>query len=217
MDQILVYGDSLTWGIIPDTRERLPFNQRWPGVLEAQLLAADRQVRIIEDCLNGRRTAWDDPFKPGRNGLVGLGQRVEVNSPLALVIVMLGTNDFQSSHQNEAWHSAQGLAAIIREIRSAPLEPGMSVPRILIVAPPLIEAPKGSIALKFSRAEIRCVGMVDAYRRIAVEEDCSFFDSGTVTPASVVDGIHLDIDQHESLGKALVSHVVELLHAREQA
>ncbi|MCA9195372.1 MAG: hypothetical protein KDB03_26555 [Planctomycetales bacterium] len=37
MDQILVYGDSLSWGIIPGTRERLPFSKRWPGVLEAEL------------------------------------------------------------------------------------------------------------------------------------------------------------------------------------
>jgi len=36
--QILVYADSLSWGIIPATRERLPFAQRWPGVLEGALL-----------------------------------------------------------------------------------------------------------------------------------------------------------------------------------
>jgi hypothetical protein len=36
--------------------------------------------------------------KPGRNGLIGLEQRIEVNSPLALVSIMLGTNDFQTGH-----------------------------------------------------------------------------------------------------------------------
>ena len=99
MKQILVYGDSLTWGIIPGTRRRLPFTQRWPAVLEAGLFEAGHPVRVIEDCLNGRRTVWDDPFKPGRNGLAGIEQRIEVNSPLSLVILMLGTNDFQSMHQ----------------------------------------------------------------------------------------------------------------------
>jgi lysophospholipase L1-like esterase len=68
MHQILVYADSLTWGIIPDTRQRLPFLARWPGVVEAELLKLGHAVRIIEDCLNGRRTAWEDPVKPGRNG-----------------------------------------------------------------------------------------------------------------------------------------------------
>ena len=86
MIQILVYGDSLTWGIVPNTRRRLPFAERWPGVFEGALRDAGHSVRVIEDCLNGRRTVWDDPFKPGRNGLVGLAQRIEVNSPLALVV-----------------------------------------------------------------------------------------------------------------------------------
>ena len=46
---------------------------------------------MIEDCLNGRRTAFEDPSKPGRNGRVGLEQRIEIHSPLSLVILMLGT------------------------------------------------------------------------------------------------------------------------------
>src|SRR5947207_1726959 len=93
MDHILIYGDSLTWGIIPGTRQRLVFERRWPRVLERELIQLGSDARVIEDCLNGRRTVWDDPFKPGRNGLLGLEQRIEVNSPLSLVIVMLGTND----------------------------------------------------------------------------------------------------------------------------
>jgi lysophospholipase L1-like esterase len=217
MEHILVYGDSLTWGIIPNTRRRLPHEQRWPGVMETQLVAAGRSVRVIEDCLNGRRTAWDDPFKPGRSGLQGIGQRIEVNTPLALVIVMLGTNDFQSSHQNDAWHSAQGLGAIVRAIRAAPIEPGMLVPPILIVAPPAIQLPKGTIAPKFSGSEMRCAGMAEAYRRIAEEEGCAYFDAGSVTTSSVVDGIHLDADQHERLGQALARHVAVLLSNVESA
>jgi hypothetical protein len=86
MLQILVYGDSLSWGIIPNTRRRLGFAERWPGVMEGALVDAGHHVRVIEDCLNGRRTDWNDPFKPGRNGLDGVEQRIEINSPLELVI-----------------------------------------------------------------------------------------------------------------------------------
>jgi len=114
MLQVLVYSDSLTWGIIPNTRARLPFDERWPGVLENKLKDPGKRVRIIEDCLNGRRTVWDDPFKPGRNGLHGLAQRIEMHSPLSLVILMLGTNDFQFSHPyNNAWSAAQASADLV--------------------------------------------------------------------------------------------------------
>ena len=36
MKQILVYGDSLTWGIVPGTRRRLLFSQRWPAFSRAR-------------------------------------------------------------------------------------------------------------------------------------------------------------------------------------
>jgi lysophospholipase L1-like esterase len=208
MDQILVYSDSLTWGIIPDTRKRLRFDERWPGVLENKVNASGQRVRVIEDCLNGRRTVWEDPFKPGRNGRCGLAQRIEIHSPLSLVILMLGTNDFQFSHpSNNAWSAAQGMATLVNEVRQAPIEPGMPVPPILIVCPPKILSPRGSIAPKFRGAEHRCSGLADAYMHMASDLQCSFFDAQTVATASVVDGVHLDSDQHVKLGNALAEIV----------
>jgi len=211
MHQILVYADSLSWGIIPDTRERFKFDKRWPGVMEIELLKRDVSVRVIEDCLNGRRTVWEDPFKPGRNGIHGIEQRIEVNSPLSLVILCLGTNDFQSMHQYNVWHSAQGTAAIVGAIRRAPIEPGMPIPEIIIVAPPPPRTAKGLIAPKFEDAENKAVHLAPALRQVAEETGCAFFDAGTVTATSQVDGVHLDAGQHLTLGRAMAKEVSQLL------
>lgn len=211
MKQVLVYADSLSWGIVPNTRQRLPFDRRWPGVMENTLLSQGVPVRVIEDCLNGRRTVWDDPFKPGRNGLEGLAQRIEVNSPLGLVILMLGSNDFQSVHEFSAWHSAQGIATLIRTIRTAPIEPGMPVPEILVVAPPPFGRMSESTARKFAGAAEKSAGLAKAYAQVCREQDCSFFDAGTVTSTSAVDGVHLDQDQHARLGEVLAEKVAALL------
>jgi lysophospholipase L1-like esterase len=211
MQHILVYADSLSWGIIPTTRQRLAFDQRWPGVMEVALIASGLRVRVIEDCLNGRRTVWDDPFKPGRNGLAGLAQRVEIHSPLALVILMLGTNDFQSMHGYNAWHSSQGILALITAIRTAPVEPGMPVPPILVVAPPKIQTPKGPIAPKFEGAETKCFGLAAAYRNVCDEVNCHFFDSSVVISPSTADGVHLDAERHAVLGSELSRFVRPLL------
>src|SRR5580765_7813700 len=212
MHHILVYADSLSWGIIPGTRQRLVFERRWPRVFERELIQAGCDARVIEDCLNGRRTVWDDPFKPGRSGLTGLEQRIEVNSPLPLLILMLGTNDFQSVHQNAAWQSSQGVAALVRAIRRAPIEPGMPVPRVLVVAPPSIRTPAGEMAQKFAGGSEKGAGVGEAYRRVAAELDCAFFDAGQVIHTSEVDGVHLDADQHEVLGRELAPVVSSLLH-----
>jgi lysophospholipase L1-like esterase len=210
MHQILVYSDSLSWGIIPASRRRQPFEARWPGVMELALTRSGHSVRVIEDCLNGRRTVWDDPFKPGRNGLEGLAQRIEIHSPLALVLLMLGTNDFQSMHPHTAWHAAQGIAALVTAIRQAPIEPGMPVPPILVVAPPPIENPRGPIARKFTDAAAKSSGLAAAYAETAAEIGCHFFAAGNVTGASIVDGVHLDADQHLKLGLALADFIATL-------
>jgi len=213
MEQILVYSDSASWGVIPHTRRRLPFEQRWPGVLELTLNRGPApRFRVVEDCLNGRRTVWEDPFKDGRNGLLGLQQRIEINSPLALVIMMLGTNDFQATHQNEAWHSAQGMARLIQAVRSAPLEPGMPIPSILVVAPPSITVPSGPIAPKFEGAARKCVGLAGELRKVCEAAACRFFDAASVTTLSRAHGIHLDVEQHQVLAEALAGAVASLLN-----
>lgn len=203
MQSILVYADSLSWGIIPNTRQRLAFDARWPGVLEQRLIAQGQSVRVIENCLNGRRTVFEDPFKAGRNGLEGLATSIEMHSPLRLVILMLGSNDFQSMHPHHAWHAAQGMQRLIRTIRSAPIEPGMPMPPILVVAPPVIKHPCGTMQDKFKGAAEKSQGLVAALQKVCIEEACAFFDANQVVSCSPLDGIHLDASAHLQLGEAL--------------
>lgn len=203
MKHILVYSDSLSWGIIPNSRARLPFEKRWPGVFEDTLNEAGHNVRVIENCLNGRRTVWSDPFKEGRDGSQGLAQVIEMHSPLSLVVLLLGSNDFQCTHDNDAWLSAQGTAKLIQIIQAAPIEPGMPTPEIMIIAPPAIIEAKGSIAQKFKGSEKRCIGLAAALEDVANEHAVHYFNADSVTDASTVDGIHLDEDQHLLLGNAI--------------
>ncbi|CAE7346831.1 unnamed protein product [Symbiodinium natans] len=151
---VLVYADSLSWGI---------------------------SVVDWENCLNGRRTVWEDPFKPGRDGSQGLAQVIEYNSPLSLVVLCLGTNDFQCTHDHRAWLSAQGTAKLVQIIRQAPIEPGMPVPEILVVAPPKIREPQGPIRHKFHGAEHRDHGLAGELEKVASEQSVHFFDAETVT------------------------------------
>jgi lysophospholipase L1-like esterase len=179
--------------------------------MEKKLNDSGSSVRVIENCLNGRRTVWDDPFKEGRNGLVGLKECIEMSSPLTLVVLMLGINDFQSIHPHNAWHSAQGIAALVTAIRQAPIEPGMPIPPVLIVTPPPIDRPKGPVTMKFLGADAKCAGLSDAYREVAETLHCHYFDAAKVTTLSRVDGVHLDADQHSILGEAIAEFIIPLL------
>jgi len=207
MRHVLVYGDSLSWGFIPGERKRLPFEQRWPGVVDGLLDG----VRVAENCLNGRRTAFEDPFKPGRRGLDGFEQTMEIHSPLDLLILMLGSNDFQSMHAHNATHAASGIEALVKAARRAPLEPGIAAPKILIVAPPPVFEPKGFVEAKFAGAGERCAGLAAEYQRVADDLDCAFFDAGSVVAVSPVDGVHLDAEAQGKLGRALAPVVEGLV------
>ncbi|MBG6107024.1 SGNH/GDSL hydrolase family protein [Frigoribacterium sp. CG_9.8] len=175
------------------------------------LNVGDLRIRVTEDCLNGRRTAFDDPYKPGRNALVGISQVIEAQSPLDVVILLLGTNDFQSMHPHSAWHSAAGLASVINAVRTAPTEPGMPVPPILLTAPPQLDDPRGPIGPKFAGGDVASRGLSDAIRQVSEDTGCAFFDANSVTTSSTVDGVHLDADQHEILGRVLTPVVADLL------
>ena len=85
---------------------------------------------------------------------------------MALVIVMLGTNDFQSMHTFGAWQSAQGIGAVVDAVRRAPVEPGMEIPPILIVAPPRVRQPRGEIAPKFAGAGEKNEGLACPPRKL---------------------------------------------------
>lgn len=215
---LLVYGDSLSWGIVPGSRARHPVGVRWPTVLEGALQASGLDVHIIEDCLNGRRTVWDDPYKAGRNGLAGLAQRMEINAPLDGVLLMLGNNDFQAMHPNNAWLSAQGIATLVDAIRSAPIEPGMPVPPILIIAPPPLVEPTNpprnpandGVLGKFAGGHLKCVGLAEELAQVAALKGCAFFDAGTVISASPKDGVHLEAEAHLTLGQVLVAEMKAL-------
>ena len=79
------------------------------------------------------------------------------------------------------------------------------------MAPPPVKNPRGPIAWKFEGAEEKSRGLAAAFDRVAHDKNCSFFDAGRVTETSAVDGVHLDPEQHRTLGSALAEVVRALL------
>ena len=90
MKTILCYGDSNTWGYDPERDGRLAWDQRWPGILQDKLGPG---YRVIENGLCGRTTCHESKREPFVNGYPEARVCAEVNAPLSIAVVMLGTND----------------------------------------------------------------------------------------------------------------------------
>ncbi len=107
MKYVLCYGDSNTWGASPDQLPRYEFAERWTGIVQENL---KDEVHIYENGLNGRTTVFHDDVELGRNGRVGFDTVLDMNAPLDLVIIMLGTNDCKQRFSNHpAWDVALGI------------------------------------------------------------------------------------------------------------
>ena len=91
MKQILCFGDSNTYGYIPENGKRYAYADRWTGILSERL--KDEDCRVIEEGLCGRTTVFEDELRIGRRGADLLPVLLESHSPLHRVILMLGTND----------------------------------------------------------------------------------------------------------------------------
>jgi lysophospholipase L1-like esterase len=213
MKHILCYGDSNTWGWVPLELDRLyPPETRWTGLLQADLGA---DYRVLEAGLNGRTTVFEDPTTPNRNGRAALPLILEMQRPLDLVIVMLGTNDTKVRFSATPRDITTGLAEIVKGIRAYPCGPAPGVrPEILIIAP----APLSSGIWNWPAGEgfgdsgiEKSLKLAEYYEVLAREMDCRFLDAGRWGTVSPLDGIHFTEALHRSFAEHLYPEVKRIL------
>ena len=208
---ILFYGDSNTWGFDPATTLRYPFPLRWTTVC-ASLLGDT--YHCFPAGMNGRTTVFDDPVKGSRNGLKGLDYELQTHKPLDLFVVMLGTNDLKYT---DADGSADGMERLIELVLTAneryrlssPVFPAMTAAKnpILLISPIRLRAHVGDRGDDISESA-RLSGL---YRRIAEKHRLHFLDASLYAEPSDVDGVHLAVEGHRSLGRA-IAETIRAIH-----
>lgn len=215
MKTILIYGDSLTWGFIPNgvdlktmIFQRYHQSERWSGQL--QTLLGDK-VQVIEEGLNGRTTVFDDPLLPYRNGFKYLTPCLLTHNPICLVMIMLGSNDLKAHLGLQATDVASGMRDLIKLVKLSNVGPEGKTPQILIICPPAIRDGLGVFASSFLGAEKKSYELAENYHWVCEFEECHFFDSNLVVHSSQVDGIHLDKSDNSLLAKALSVEIKKIM------
>lgn len=204
---VMVYGDSMSWGIIPGSRNRLPFDKRWPGVMQ-HVLGSD--YRVLEECLNGRTTRYEDRNRPLRQGTKYLPMLLASHAPVDLLVIMLGINDFQDSIGAPAEQSAEGLQRLVKVALEQQPEPMTAPVKILVIIPPEIQQPLGTMAEKFFGFN-RGADSEQIYTTALGGLDIELLHASAHVSLSSVDGVHLDAPEHHTLGNVVAEHVQQLL------
>ena len=129
MKQILCFGDSNTYGLIPGTtNQRYGWGTRWTSILDDKVRT--KGYRVIEEGLCGRTTVFDDPFCTERRGTEMLPAILESHRPVDTIVLMLGTNDCKSVYSATPEVIGQGIEQLLDQINT--VNPDA---KILLVSP----------------------------------------------------------------------------------
>ena len=203
MKTILCYGDSNTYGYIPETGMRYPKDVRYPGVL--QILLGDDHSVIEEGC-NGRTTIHDDPIDGWKNGLDYLKPCLNSHKPVDIVILMLGSNDLKATFGLTADKIAAVAGKLVDVIQSFTAEKQGYVPKIILVSPPEIgtgikSSPFYGAFYEDAIEESR--KFPGYYKEVADKKNCIFFNAAEYIYPSSVDSLHLTPEGHRTLAEKL--------------
>ena len=205
MKQILAFGDSNTWGLVPGTGERYPEHIRWTGILRKAV--APCGYTVLEDGVCGRTTVFQDPSRSGRRGLDSIDQYRNTDG-LSAVILMLGTNDCKTVFRASPEQIGSGLEqCIIRFEAFVPPE------RILVVSPILLGRdvwlPEKDPAFD-RRSVATCAALKAVYAEIARQRGNAFLDASACASACHADEEHLNAEGHERLAEAILDKLTGL-------
>lgn len=211
MATILCYGDSNTYGTPPMQHEtdsaRFDRPDRWPGVL-ADALGAEHHV--IEEGLPGRTVCNDHHIKgPAWNGLRMLPAVLASHAPVDLLIVMLGTNDFQHRYAMPGQEVALGLMRLAEQVT---LDARIGR-QLFIVPPPVREV--GLFAEVFSGAEARQASFEGHLRRLMGPLGIEVMTATPHASVDALDGVHLTAQDHHRLGGAIAGKTRDILSLKE--
>ncbi|WP_408071924.1 GDSL-type esterase/lipase family protein [Butyrivibrio sp. JL13D10] len=204
MANVLAFGDSNTWGLIPGTKERYPWGIRWTSLVQDNL----EEVRIIEDGLCGRTTVFDDQLRPFRKGTEILPLSLESNYPIDAAIIMLGTNDCKTVFNANSHIIGKGLELCLDE-----LEKYIAPEKILVVSPIKLgdEVYLPEKDPEFDEKSIKTsVSLRREYEKIAKRRGNQFLAASDFAAPSSVDDEHMDENGHRSLSTAISDKLVEM-------
>lgn len=207
--QILIYGDSFTFGKIPGGL-RYPSDKRYTGILQKNL--GDDYI-IIEEGLRGRTINGENSFFPFRDGSRQFGPILGSHLPLDLIVIFLGTNDLNSGSSKTVTETVLGFNNYFKLISFWSEHLGFAEPKVLLIGPPRIDEKSSYTTLKdiFKDSEKKATQLHLEIKKYATEKNVYFFDTYDILQPSTIDGVHLDKENNEKLGKALANYIKSIL------
>lgn len=203
MKKILCFGDSNTYGYIPNNGARYDKNTRWTGVLS---LLSHGKFEIIEDGCNNRTAFAANPAGKIFTGYEILPELL--TDDFDAVVLAIGINDTQFLYNLSLIEIASGVEKLINIVKLKSPQA-----KIILVAPSILteDVLNGNFACLFDRTSIEKSRQLPLlYQKIAEKQNIEFLDLNSVAKTSSLDGLHYAPEQHLKIAQAIFTILSEL-------
>lgn len=203
LKKILCFGDSNTYGYIPNNGARYDKNTRWTGVLS---LLSHGKFEIIEDGCNNRTA-----FAANSAGKIFTGYEILpelLTDDFDAVVLAIGINDTQFLYNLSSIEIVSGVEKLINIVKVKSPQA-----KILLVAPSIStdDVLNGNFACLFDRTSIEKSRQLPLlYQKIAEKQNIEFLDLNSVAKTSSLDGLHYAPEQHLKIAQVIFTILSEL-------
>lgn len=205
MKKILCYGDSNTFGFIPENCKRYDKDSRWSGIL-SEILKENYQV--IEEGMNNRTGFFKNPEGLKQSGGEYLSVFLQNHRNLDICIISLGTNDAQFFYNLDENSTKNGLQNLIDSVREANIKTN------IIIVPPVKITENilhSGFSMMFNRESIDKINKVfPIFEQIAKENNCLYFDFNQITSPAQKDGLHYTKESHTIIANKLAEFILAI-------
>lgn len=203
MKKILCFGDSNTYGYIPNNGARYDKNTRWTGVLS---LLSHGKFEIIEDGCNNRTAFVANPAGKIFTGYEILPELLTAD--FDAVVLAIGINDTQFLYNLSSIEIASGVEKLINIVKVKSPQT-----KIILVAPSILtdDVLNGNFACLFDRTSIEKSRQLPLlYQKIAEKQNIEFLDLNSIAKTSSLDGLHYAPEQHLKIAQVIFTILSEL-------
>ena len=205
MKKILCYGDSNTFGFIPENCKRYDKDSRWSGIL-SEILKENYQV--IEEGMNNRTGFFKNPEGLKQSGGEYLSVFLQNHRNLDICIISLGTNDAQFFYNLDENSTKNGLQNLIDSVREANIKTN------IIIVPPVKITENilhSGFSMMFNRESIDKINKVfPIFEQIAKENNCLYFDFNQIASPAQKDGLHYTKESHTIIANKLAEFILAI-------
>ena len=196
MKKVLCFGDSNTYGYIPQTGQRYSKDERWCGILQSLL---GNNWEIMEAGCNNRTAIKENPM-----GKIYTGYKIlpeYLSNDLSWIILSIGINDLQTQYNTKLEDLYEGIKILIDMAK-------IKCPntKILLLAPPRLNDRilKGYFSTLFDKSAIeKSAKLPQIYKKIALETNCEIINLDEIIKTSQKDGLHLEPAEHKVIAKTV--------------